>query len=362
MPDTHEDIRRRLFDAAWETPVYAPAPERTVVRARRHAATTIFGGALAVVIAVVVAAASFPVAPKERTAVPDEGLDDREYLVDIASGRVTEITETPALEGAWFLDVSPDGQRIAFTTDTTGSQQLYIANLDGSGLRQLTRGFADVAQPVWSPEGDRIAFIGLEADGVVRNIHVVDVGTGRWRRVTNESKDTWSPEWSPDGRSILFNVTVEGPEFGEEGTFLLNTPSRQLRTIDLGSRDSRKVFGGKNVEAYDATWTPMGIAFIRGRGLSPTRARQVDLVMLAGGSGVPEQLVEIPVRGDEWASTPEASPDGSTIAFVRVLDGTEQVLLLDVPTGSTRVLRPGFRISWVDTDTLLVQDWPAEDG
>ncbi len=158
----------------------------------------------------------------------------------------------------------------------------------------------------------------------------------------------------------MFQLTVKGPEFeGVDGSFLLDTASRQLRMIDLGSSDSRRVFGGRNVEAYEATWTPTGIAFIRGQGLSPARADRVDLVMLANGSKVPEQLVEIPLSGDEWAGTPQASPDGSTIAFVRALDGIEQVVLVDVATARTRVLRPGFRISWVDADTLLVQDRPA---
>ena len=47
------------------------------------------------------------------------------------------------------------------------------------------------------------------------------------------------------------------------------------------------------------------------------------------------------------------------IAFVRALDGIEQVVLFDVTTARTRVLHPGFRISWVDPDTLLVQDRPT---
>jgi len=363
MPDTHEDIRRRLFDAAWETPAFAPAAERTVVRARRRAGATIVGGALGVILAIVVAASSLPLEPQDRTMFPPTGpTDDREFLVDVSSGRTTELTEIQAFEQAWWPDVSPDGERIAFTTEAPGSPpspQVFVANLDGSGLHQLTRGLPDVAEPVWSPDGDRIAFIGLGSDAV-RNIYVVDVATGRSRRVTDETRDVWSPEWSPDGRSILFNITVSGPEFDTaDGAFLLNSPSNQLRVVDLGSRDSRVVFGGRHVKAYDATWTPEGISFIRGRGLSPTRAERVDLVVLAHGSPNPEQLIRIPVRGDEWAATLEASPDGSTIAFVRVLDGIEQVVLFDVATGRMQVLRPGFRISWVDGDTLFVQDRPT---
>ncbi len=152
MPDTHEDLRRRLFDAAWETPAYAPAAERTVTRARRRAGTTIIGGSLVVILAVVIGASSFELAQEERTAIRPTGTtDDREFLVDVSSGQTTELTEIDAFEQAWWPDVSPDGERIAFTTDATGSPQVYVANLDGSGLRQLTRGLPDVAAPVWSP-------------------------------------------------------------------------------------------------------------------------------------------------------------------------------------------------------------------
>jgi Tol biopolymer transport system component len=359
MPeDTHEDIRRRLFEAAWETPAFAPAPERTVARARHRAGTTIGGAVVAALITIVVAASTLPFEHRDRTAFVREG-DDREFLVDVSSGRATEITGIRALERAWWLDVSPEGTQVAFTTDTTGSPQVYVANLDGSGLRQLTRGLPDVAQPVWSPEGERIAYIGMGTHGI-RNLYVVDVATGRSRRVTDESNDTWSPEWSPDGRSILFNVTVKGREFENvEGAFLPNTPSYQLRVVELGSRNSRKVFGGRNTMGYDGTWTEAGIVFLRGRSLTTTRVERVDLVTLVEGSNRPERLVEIPLRGDEWAATPEASPDGATIAFVRVIEGIEQVLLFDVRTGRATVLRPGFRISWVDADTLLVQDRPA---
>ena len=46
MPeDTFQDIRERLFEAAWDAPTYPPAPERTVARARRRAARTIGGAA-----------------------------------------------------------------------------------------------------------------------------------------------------------------------------------------------------------------------------------------------------------------------------------------------------------------------------
>jgi hypothetical protein len=54
-------------------------------------------------------------------------------------------------------------------------------------------------------------------------------------------------------------------EFDEAGeAFLPDTTRKELRVVDLGSRDSRKVFGGRNVLSYEGAWTQAGIVFIRG--------------------------------------------------------------------------------------------------
>lgn len=359
--DTHQDIRRRLFEAAWDTPTFAPAPERVVARARRRAATTIGGASLVAILAIVVAASSFPVDMPDRTAGVIEGGDDREYLVDIVSGKATEITEIPAMERAWWPDVSPDGERITFTTDTTGSPQVYVANLDGSGMRQLTQGLRESSEPSWSPDGERIAYVGMRADGR-RNVYVVTVATGRSRRITDEHGNVWSPDWSPDGRSILYNITVPGETPDPvDGVFLLNVSSQQLRAVDVETGSSRKVFGGRHAMAYDGTWTRDGIVFLRGRDVSTQGPSVVDLVLLRDGETRPERLVTIPLESDEMAWGANASPDGRTIAFARHLDGLDRIVLVDVSTGRARELRPGSQVSWADPDTLLVQERPAAE-
>src|SRR5207247_11024943 len=65
------------------------------------------------------------------------------------------LTEGPAWDGdpAW----SPDGQRIAFSSQRDGSTDIYVMNADGSGLRRVTAGPFD-QQPAWSPDGARIVF------------------------------------------------------------------------------------------------------------------------------------------------------------------------------------------------------------
>jgi Tol biopolymer transport system component len=357
MPDTHEDIRRRLFDAAWETPTYAPEVGKTIGRARRRAAITIGGAALAVALAIVVAASSFPVDPEERTAVHPKGVDNREFLVDIASGKVTEISDMPIFEGVWNLDVSPDGRRVAFASDTTGSDEIYVANLDGTGLDQVTEGSADVGEPHLSPSGEEVAYWTLD-ESAVRNIYVTDLATGRTRRLTRGSSDVWALDWSPDGRSILYTATVV-VEPDVEGFFFPNTPRYQLRAVDVRTREIEGVAGGPKMLAYDGTWTANGILFVRGRGLTADRADRVDLALLAPQGGGPQSVARIAIDDLEHVWSPRVSPDGATIAYVRIFEGREHVFLVDPATGRSRALRPGFQISWVDADTLLVQDWPA---
>jgi Tol biopolymer transport system component len=358
MPeDTFEDVRQRLFEAAWDAPAYPPAPERTVARARRRAATTIGGAALAVVLAIAVAATALPFGAKDpNVGVGPTSGDDPEFLVDIRTGEATELTNEPMFDRMWWPNVSPDGRRIAFTTDTTGSLQLYVADLDGSNVRQLTGGlgFTDVYDLAWSTSGDRIAFGALNpAYSLTRNLYVVDVATERVRRVTNESRDPWSPEWSPDDHSILYSVIIPGPIPDVEGMYV-TAESGQLRLVDVDTKRVQKIFGGPKVLAGDATWTPDGIVFVRGRDLTPDGPNKVDLALLRSGSRHPEHLTKVPTN-DQFAWTPELSPHGSTIAYARDSSQGPQIFLYDVTTGRNRVLRAGHWVTWVDADTLLVQ-------
>jgi dipeptidyl aminopeptidase/acylaminoacyl peptidase len=329
-----------------------------VSRARRRAATTILGGVLALVLAVVVAASSLPLTPKEQTGVVPPGADDREFLVDISSGKVTEISGLPIMEGAGWLEASPDGRQVAFTTEDTGSPQIYVANLDGTGLRQVTRGFADVGEPKWSPSGDEIAYSALDGTAI-RNIHVTSLATGRSRRITRESVDTWGLEWSPDGHSILYSVSIAAEPTGvEEGYYYVNAALNLMRAVDVRTRRIDEVFGGAKTMAYDGTWTTDGILFVRGRDQANGVPARVDFAVL-GATGRPRSVLELSVEyWGEVVWSPQLSPDGTTIAYLRDGGGTTRVVLADLETGRTRDLRRGHSVSWVDADTLLVQDGP----
>jgi Tol biopolymer transport system component/DNA-binding winged helix-turn-helix (wHTH) protein len=100
---------------------------------------------------------------------------------------------------------SPDGTRIVFASDRTGSDEIWVSDTAGSNLVQLTSfGGPMAGTPRWSSDGRRIAFDGDWG------IHVIDVDGGRSRRVASDTPDGVVPSWSRDGRWIYFASTRTG--------------------------------------------------------------------------------------------------------------------------------------------------------
>jgi TolB protein len=106
---------------------------------------------------------------------------------------------------------SPDGQRIAFVggvgVDESGVVEddvdLYVASRSGRELRRLTTSGAREASPAWSPDGARIAYVVYAGRGNRSSLHLVDPRGSRPRRLTYGNVDL-QPSWSPDGRRLVF--------------------------------------------------------------------------------------------------------------------------------------------------------------
>jgi Tol biopolymer transport system component len=81
------------------------------------------------------------------------------YVIDVASGEISQLTDEPSEEG--YASWSPDGQTIVFSSDRdqeSGEMDLYLMNVDGSGVRRLTDHPAKDSYPFFSPDGDYVYF------------------------------------------------------------------------------------------------------------------------------------------------------------------------------------------------------------
>jgi dipeptidyl aminopeptidase/acylaminoacyl peptidase len=124
-----------------------------------------------------------------------------------------------------FARFSPDGKQIAFikipdtqTPFTVG--EVWVMNHDGSNARNLADADAGHGYAAnWAPDGERIAFVMREnpederadqvSDALNSNVYVIEVESGKLTQVTSfEHERVETPVWSPDGNTLAFNVVI----------------------------------------------------------------------------------------------------------------------------------------------------------
>jgi TolB protein len=100
-------------------------------------------------------------------------------------------------------EVSPDGQKVAMILSRSGSPNLWVCNIDGSGLLQLTHTRDEDSCPTWSPDGREICFVCRSGRAELQKVSASG-GPAHPVRLAGVYGNMTSPDWSPDGKSLAF--------------------------------------------------------------------------------------------------------------------------------------------------------------
>ena len=121
---------------------------------------------------------------------------EREWSIEEPGGPTT-LLEYTADDGTWIsVDVSPDGQHLAF--DLLG--HVYEMPIAGGNARRLTDGRSWNLSPRYSPDGARIAFTSDRSGSF--DVWIIERQSGRLANVSNSPDNVFRPSWSPDGRQV----------------------------------------------------------------------------------------------------------------------------------------------------------------
>jgi len=228
----------------------------------------------------------------------------------------THLTVSPG--GEWFPSLSPDGEWIVYSGDSSGNRDIYLQSVTGQNAIDLTADSpADEDEPAFSPDGERIAFRS-ERDG--GGIFVMGRTGEAVRRVTRTG---FRPSWSPDGTRIAFsteNVVLQ-PENGSS--------LGELWIADVATGEARRV---TDLDASLPSWSPHGrrIAFLHRVG--EEAGGHIWTVRPDGGEATPA------TNGLSRDWSPAWSPDGDYLYFVSNRGGSMNLWRVRIDEDSGRPL------------------------
>ena len=177
------------------------------------------------------------------------------FSAPIEKGPTRNLTHSSGAHDKW-PSWSPDGSRIAFISDLSGEEELYLVPQDGlKAPEQITRGGTAMRyQPEWSADGQRIAF--GDKDG---KIHVLTLSDRKLTEIADSPRGQIRDyAWSPRGNFLAFSMSVSGNGFSS--VYIWNAADGKVNRV------TDDMFN-----AFNPAWDPQGnyIYFLSDREFAP---------------------------------------------------------------------------------------------
>lgn len=265
-----------------------------------------------------------------------------------------EVARFTVSEGTWMnVDVHPDGDRVAF--DLLG--HVYVVPLSGGEATRLTDGHAWHFLPRWSPDGTRLAYTSDEGGG--DNLWVMDADGGDARAITDASfRLVAQPDWTPDGRWIYGRKHFTGTRSLGTGEIWAFDPSGEGDGVAWTEKGHLQADVNEPHVDPDGTWL-----YTTEAGPFDYNRDVYDGIYRITRTNLQTGEVETVASGPGGALRPAVSPDGSTLGYLRRhLDGQRTTWVLrDLDTGRERVAFEGLdrdqQETWSLHGTHPTWDW-----
>jgi Tol biopolymer transport system component len=115
----------------------------------------------------------------------------------------------PSTQGQENAEFSPDGRRVVFASVRSGVLGVWVSNIDGSNLVQISNPHDESGTPQWSPDGKKVAFDSRPVDRW--EIYVADVLEGIPRKLITNISSVYRPHWARDGKWIRESIVAPRP-------------------------------------------------------------------------------------------------------------------------------------------------------
>ncbi|MYF09612.1 MAG: amidohydrolase family protein [Gammaproteobacteria bacterium] len=236
-------------------------------------------------------------------------------------------------EATWLsLDVAPSGDQLAL--EILGD--LYLLPIEGGTAKAITQGMGYDAQPRFSPNGQRIAFVSDRDGAIALWTLALDGGEPEKLASPGERGDFASPEWSPDGQHIIVSKTSFG--LGTYELWAYHIDGGKGVQITQAAPEGKKTPRNLRHNALGAVYSPDGRYLYYATKAGGFSYNQMFPQWRIARRDLREGTEDAIVEAQGSAMRPRLSPDGSLLAYGTRFEQNTGLRLRDLKTGEDRWL------------------------